>query len=54
MCTYPNAQSVGVLCQQSGANDPPFVLGLLKVRVREEEKHLTELQRKEKKKMKTH
>lgn len=41
--TYPNSQSIGILCQQCGTNDPPFVLGFLKVGVREEEKHLAEL-----------
>lgn len=43
LCTYPNSQCVGILCQQCGTDDPPFVLGLLKVGVREEEEHLTEL-----------
>lgn len=39
----PYSERVGVFCQQSGTNDPPFVLGLLKVGVREEEEHLSEL-----------
>lgn len=41
--TYPNPQCIGILCQQCGTDDPPFVLGLLKVGVGEEEEHLTEL-----------
>lgn len=42
-CTHPDSQRVCILCQQCGTDDPPFMFGLLKVRVREEEEHLTEL-----------
>lgn len=49
LSTYPNSQCVGIFRQQRGTNDPPFVLGFLKVRVGEEEEHLAELKERVKK-----
>ena len=39
----PRPQHEGVLGQQRLVDDPPLVLGLLEVRVREQEEHLAQL-----------
>ena len=41
--THPLLQGVGVFTEQGGTDDAPLVLGLLEVRVREQEEHLREL-----------
>ena len=41
--THLYTQYVGVLCQQGGADDAPFVLRLLEMRVGKQEEHLAEL-----------
>ena len=37
------SQNIRILCQNGGVDDPPFVFGLLEVRVGEEEEDLGQL-----------